>query len=257
MSDKKIKITPEILLNAYCSGVFPMAESRNDRKDLMWFSPEARALIPIEKFHASASLRKKVKKFEYNVLFDKSFREVIVNCAEVRADTWINDEIIDLYCRLHELGFAHSVEVYNNGGALVGGLYGISIGGAFFGESMFSKENNTSKIALVYLAARLKHAGFELLDAQFDNPHLYQFGMYELPREKYIEILQKAIVKDVDFFDNQSSVENISFSSECSSSILEGSSLSEDLDSSGLCSSINSSFDSEVTSFLQSITHTS
>jgi len=248
-SDIDIEITPQILLNAYCSGVFPMAESRDDKKGLMWFSPENRALIPIEDFHVSSSLRKKIRKFEYKITFDKDFNSVIKNCANIRKETWINNEIINLYNQLHKLGFAHSVEVWNNDMELIGGLYGISIGGAFFGESMFSKVSNASKIALVYLVARLKIADFDLLDAQFDNKHLHQFGMYEVPKEEYLEILHGAIVRDVGFFDNYSSSVVVEELEEKISIEVSASSL-------GLSSSINSSSE-EVLSLLQSITQTS
>jgi leucyl/phenylalanyl-tRNA---protein transferase len=185
------KLTGELLLQAYANGYFPMAESR-DAKQLYWFYPEKRGVIPLEEFHVPATLAKFLRKNPFTVTVDKAFPGVIRACAERHEDTWINDEIIALYCTLHEQGFAHSVECWEND-MLVGGLYGVALAGAFFGESMFSKKPNASKVALVHLVKLLKNAGYTLLDTQYVNDHLKQFGVMEIPREEYLEKLQAAL----------------------------------------------------------------
>lgn len=184
------EITPELLLGAYAKGYFPMAQSR-DASELHWYYPEKRGVIPLDNFHVPKSLAKFLKKSSFTFTTDKSFREVITACA-TRDDTWINDKIIELYCELHRLGFAHSVEVWDNN-QLVGGLYGVSLGGAFFGESMFSRATNASKAALVHLVSLLRNAGYTLLDAQYVNEHLMQFGIEEIPREEYLQGLEAAL----------------------------------------------------------------
>lgn len=184
-------IPPEILLGAYAEGVFPMADSAEDG-ELMWFSPTSRGVIPLdERFHISKGLRKTLRKHPFEVRMDTSFREVMLACAD-REETWINNAILESYCQLHELGFAHSVECWDEDG-LQGGLYGVSLGSAFFGESMFSRKTDASKVALVYLVEFLREHDFTLLDTQWMTDHLRQFGGMELPREVYLEHLTEAM----------------------------------------------------------------
>ncbi|MDX1975972.1 MAG: leucyl/phenylalanyl-tRNA--protein transferase [Rickettsiales bacterium] len=196
-------ITPEMLLHAYANGYFPMAESRH-AKELYWFYPETRGIIPLDAFHVSQSLRKLLKKNPFTLTTDRAFDSVIQACAN-RDETWINDEIIALYSELHRLGFAHSVEVWSDAlgegqqarsedKLLVGGLYGVALGGAFFGESMFSAVPNASKLALVHLVEQLNQLGYQLLDAQYVNAHLKQFGIQEIPRDDYLKRLHDALL---------------------------------------------------------------
>jgi leucyl/phenylalanyl-tRNA---protein transferase len=196
------KLTIELLLNAYAGGYFPMAEDR-DSDELNWYYPERRGIIPLDHFHVPKSLAKLVKKKPFTITTDKVFPEVIRACAEDapnRPETWINSTIIDLYCELWEKGFAHSVECWDKK-TLVGGLYGVALGGAFFGESMFSRASGASKIALVELVSLLKGAGYQLLDTQFVNDHLMQFGVVEIPRDEYLGLLKKALpLKPTDCF---------------------------------------------------------
>ncbi len=184
-------ITPELLLNAYASGYFPMAQSRDDT-EIRWFYPEMRGIIPLDGFHVPASLAKFLKRTPLTFTTDTVFDEVIASCAQRSEDTWINDTIIAAYCKLHKMGFAHSVECWKDG-SLVGGLYGVALGGAFFGESMFSRETNASKAALVHLVGLLNTAGYVLLDTQFVNDHLKQFGVVEIPHDEYLKKLEKAL----------------------------------------------------------------
>ncbi len=170
--------------------------------EINWYDPDLRGILPITGLHVSKKLRRTIKQQPYEMTFDKAFEAVMRNCADVRPDTWINDEIIALYTELHKQGYAHSVEAWQDG-KLVGGLYGIAIGAAFFGESMFSTATDASKISLVYLAARLWKHGFELLDTQFTNEHLKQFGVFEIPRNEYRKLLKKALAKKVSFKRNQ------------------------------------------------------
>ncbi len=183
------------LLDAYRSGYFPMADSR-DAAELYWYMPEMRGVIPLEHFHVPHSLQKFLRQCPYTITIDTAFERVIRACAdsktEKRQDTWINDTIIALYCQLAAEGSAHSVEVWENN-ILAGGLYGVSIGGAFFGESMFSLAANASKVALVHLVERLRKAGYVLLDTQYVNDHLLQFGVMEIPKKDYLECLSKAL----------------------------------------------------------------
>ena len=174
------KLTPEVLLYAYASGVFPMAES-SESDEIFWFNPEKRGVLPLDGLHISRSLRKVMKSRRYKVTANQCFSDVIAACAD-REETWINAEITELYTALNRLGRAHSIEVWERG-ALVGGLYGVSIGAAFFGESMFSHQSNASKIALVGLVARLNLGGYSLLDMQFLTPHLASLGGVEITRE--------------------------------------------------------------------------
>ncbi len=189
-------ITPRLLLSAYAAGVFPMAESA-ESDEIFWFNPEKRGVMPLNGLHVSRSLRKTMRARRFKVTANQCFPQVMAACAD-RAETWINPEITALYTDLHALGHAHSVEVWE-GSALVGGLYGVSLGAAFFGESMFSRQSNTSKIALVGLVARLQLGGFELLDMQFITPHLASLGGVEISREAYTAHLEAALKRSADF----------------------------------------------------------
>ena len=193
-------ITPQVLLKAYSVGVFPMAESATD-PSLYWVEPEERGIIPLNDFHISHSLKKSVRHAGFEIRVDTAFDAVIAHCAEVsstRPETWINTRIRKLYSQLHKMGCAHCVETWR-GDKLLGGLYGVRIGAAFFGESMFSRETEASKVALVHLVARLNHGKFRLLDAQFLNDHLKQFGCTTLAKLDYRLLLDEAIDADADF----------------------------------------------------------
>jgi leucyl/phenylalanyl-tRNA--protein transferase len=188
------KLTPEILLRAYAVGLFPMAERRDD-PTLFWIDPEKRGILPLDGFHVSRRLRRTVRSGRYEVRCNTAFGDVVRACAAPgpnRKDTWINDEILSLYGDLHALGRAHCVETWLDG-ELLGGLYGVSLGAAFFGESMFSLARDASKVALVHLVARLVKGGYKLLDTQFVTDHLTQFGVVELPRAGYRELLSEAL----------------------------------------------------------------
>ncbi len=185
------ELTAEVLLAAYANGYFPMAKSRED-PELYWFTPEDRGILPLEGFHLSQSLKKLLKKQPFKVSLNLDFAEVIHGCATAREDSWINPQIERLYTELHQLGHAHSVECWKDN-RLVGGLYGVSLRGAFFGESMFSLESNASKIALAHLVEWLKAAGYSLLDTQYVNDHLLQFGVQEIPRRQYLQRLKLAL----------------------------------------------------------------
>ncbi len=184
-------ITPDDLLLLFRQGLFPMADSRAE-SGFYIVEPRERALLPITTLHISHSLKKALRKNPFEIRVDTAFPDVIRGCAEARKDTWINSDIESLFVMLHEQGHAHSVECWQNR-ALMGGLYGLAIGSVFCGESMFSKATNASKIALVYLTALLDQGGFTLLDAQFTNPHLEQFGLYEMPQGEYITHLKSAL----------------------------------------------------------------
>lgn len=189
-----LEITPDLLLQAYKIGVFPMGERRDDPK-LYWLDPRLRAVLPLDKFHLSKRLARTVRSGHFEVSADASFREVMRACAEPRPghpESWINEPIIDLYGKLFDRGHAHSIECRVDG-KLVGGLYGVSVGAAFFGESMFSRERDASKVALVHLVARLIEGGFRLLDCQFMTEHLRGFGAEEIPREAFKALLADAI----------------------------------------------------------------
>jgi leucyl/phenylalanyl-tRNA--protein transferase len=189
-----IRLTPALLLRAYAAGVFPMAESADD-PELFWVDPKRRGVIPLDGFHVPRRLRRVLRRTEIAVRCDTAFEAVIRGCAEAsdgRPTTWINEEIVRLYAGLFERGAAHSVECWY-GGELVGGLYGVSLGAAFFGESMFSRVTDASKIALVHLVARLRLGGYRLLDTQFVTPHLAQFGCVEIPRARYHRLLADAL----------------------------------------------------------------
>ncbi len=194
------ELQPELLLQAYAIGVFPMAEGRDDPR-LFFVDPDKRGVLPLNGFHISRSLRKTVRRRVFDVAWDRDFEATIDGCAEAtgrRPDTWINPEIRRLYLALHARGHAHSVECWRDG-RLVGGLYGVRLGGAFFGESMFSRATDASKVALVHLVATLKSAGFLLLDTQFITDHLARFGVVEIPRDDYRELLGRAIATPVQF----------------------------------------------------------
>jgi leucyl/phenylalanyl-tRNA---protein transferase len=189
-----LRLTPDVLLAAYAAGVFPMAESADD-PDLFWVDPRRRGILPLDAFHVGRRLRRVVRRGIFEIRCDSAFDEVILGCAEAtekRPNTWINDEIVRLYAALCARGAAHSVECWRDG-ALVGGLYGVSLGGAFFGESMFSRETDASKVALVHLVARLRLGGYRLLDTQFLTPHLAQFGGIEISRARYRRLLAEAL----------------------------------------------------------------
>jgi len=195
-----MELTPDLLLRAYAVGIFPMAESRRDH-EIHWIDPEVRGVIPLADFHVPRRLRRTVRKQAFEVTADRAFREVIANCAqpcETRPDTWINPTIERLYRDLHQLGFGHSVECWQDG-ELIGGLYGVALGGAFFGESMFSRLTDASKVALVHLVARLEIGGFKLLDTQFTTPHLNQFGAIDVRREHYRTLLSEAVPTAAEF----------------------------------------------------------
>src|SRR6202165_5291330 len=194
------EITPEVLLRAYACGIFPMAESADD-PTLFWVEPEIRGVIPLNGFRISSRLARTVRSDAFAVTVNSAFKGVIAGCAAPqpgRDDTWINKRIRDLYIGLHQIGHGHSVEVWQNDG-LVGGLYGVSLGRAFFGESMFHRARDASKVALVHLVARLVAGGFQLLDTQYVTEHLRSFGAVEISRRRYTALLDKAIKGEADF----------------------------------------------------------
>jgi leucyl/phenylalanyl-tRNA--protein transferase len=194
MRRREFRLTPDILLAAYAAGVFPMAESADD-PELFWVDPQRRGILPLDAFHVPHRLRRVVRQGRFEIGCDSAFEAVIRGCAEAgetRPTTWINGEIVQLYTALFARGAAHSVEC-RRGGALVGGLYGVSLGAAFFGESMFSRETDASKVALVHLAARLRVGGYRLLDTQFLTPHLARFGGIEISRARYRRLLAAAL----------------------------------------------------------------
>ncbi len=195
------EITPEVLLRAYACCIFPMAESADD-PNLFWVEPEMRGVIPLQGFRVASRLARTVRSDAFAVTVNRAFKAVIAGCAAPqpgRDETWINTRIRDLYVGLHELGHAHSVEVWSDDD-LVGGLYGVSLGRAFFGESMFHRARDASKVALVHLVARLIAGGFELLDTQYVTEHLRQFGATEIPRRRYTTLLDKALDGEADFY---------------------------------------------------------
>jgi leucyl/phenylalanyl-tRNA--protein transferase len=195
---RQSEITPDLLLRAYSIGLFPMAEER-DADHLFWVEPEERGVFPLDSIKVSRSLAKVVRSGRFTVGVDGDFEGVMRACAE-RDRTWINAEILRLYCELHKRGRAHSVETYENG-ELVGGLYGVSLGAAFFGESMFHRTTDASKTALVHLVARLRLGGYRLLDAQFVTPHLQTLGAVEISRAEYRLRLHEALSSSADFYE--------------------------------------------------------
>jgi len=199
MSDE-IALTPALLLRAYAVGIFPMAGSADD-DTLAWFDPDPRGILPLEKFHVPRRLARTVRTNRYDVTADVDFAAVIDGCAAAtnhRTSTWINGKIRALCLELHAMRRAHSVEVWEES-RLIGGLYGVTLGGAFFGESMFSRARDASKVALVHLVARLRQGGFMLLDTQFATEHLAQFGAIEIPRADYRALLARALRRNAEF----------------------------------------------------------
>ncbi|AQS61989.1 Leucyl/phenylalanyl-tRNA--protein transferase [Rhizobium rhizogenes] len=187
-------ITVDILLRAYSAGLFPMADSADD-PELFWVEPEIRGIIPLDDFHVSRSLAKAMRRKPFDIRFNTAFEAVMAGCAAEAPDrpsTWINATIRRLYTELHQIGHAHSVEAWE-GKELVGGLYGVSLGAAFFGESMFSRRTNASKICLVHLVERLRAQGFVLLDTQFTTEHLKTFGAIDVPKQDYAKMLDLAV----------------------------------------------------------------
>ncbi len=238
-------ITAHDLLHGYANGIFPMADSRDD-EDFYWYDPEFRGQLAVNNLHIPKKLQKTIKKKPYKICINRNFKAVINSCAGVykgRNETWINDKIENLFCELHEMGFAHSIEAYDEEDNLVGGLYGLSLGGTFCGESMFSTKTDASKICLVYLTAILWKQGFDLLDTQFVNDHLKQFGVYEISRLEYKEKLSKSIHKPIQF---------LGFLSD-----LSALGRVEDSDTDGGLTSLSAALDGLVLEFVHSITQTS
>ncbi len=201
VDDLMMEITPQVLLKAYACGIFPMAESAAD-PGLFWVEPKLRGILPLDEFHIPRRLARTVKQGRYEIRVDTAFRKIVSMCAasvEGRENTWISERIEALYCELHAMGHAHSIEAWRDG-ELSGGLYGVRLGGAFFGESMVSRARDASKVALVHLVERLQAGGFELLDTQFNTTHLAQFGVIEVPKTEYEVLLESALEKDADFF---------------------------------------------------------
>jgi leucyl/phenylalanyl-tRNA--protein transferase len=193
-------ITPDLVLKAYAYGVFPMAKSRGDT-DVFWVQPKLRGVLPLDSFHVPRSLRKRMRQGVFTVTIDQAFEDVMEGCAEsteMRADTWINDRIIHLFNELFQAGVAHSIEVWQEG-KLVGGLYGLAMGSAFFGESMFSRATDASKVALTHLAGILIKGGFTLLDTQFITDHLKRFGAIEISQQEYLTQLSAALTRQGKF----------------------------------------------------------
>jgi leucyl/phenylalanyl-tRNA--protein transferase len=194
MSRRAFEVTPMLMLRAYQAGLFPMAETRRSER-LYWLDPEYRGILPLDRFHLSRRLLRTVLSGTFDVTSDREFAATIAGCAAPapgRDDTWINAEIEHLFGELFRMGHAHTIECHQNG-ELVGGLYGVALGGVFFGESMFSRERDASKVALVHLVARLRLGGFRLLDTQFVTTHLAQFGATEIPRDNYKTLLAEAV----------------------------------------------------------------
>jgi leucyl/phenylalanyl-tRNA--protein transferase len=187
-------IPREFLMSAYREGVFPMADPSGG---MLWFSPDPRGILPLEGFHQPHGLRRVLKSGKFEVRWNTAFREVMLGCA-AREETWIDDEVLETYCDLHARGLAHSVEAWRTG-ELAGGLYGVALGGAFFGESMFHRVTDASKVALVALVERLIERGFGLLDLQWVTPHLRQFGAVEIPRRDYLRLLREQVDRDCQF----------------------------------------------------------
>lgn len=200
VKDIMVEITPQVLLKAYACGIFPMAESADDSA-LYWIEPERRGILPLDRIHVSKRLARTVRQAPFEIRVDSDFDAVIDGCAAPRVgrqSTWINSRIRSLYGELFEMGHCHTVEAWRDG-RLVGGLYGVHLGGAFFGESMFSRVRDASKVALVHLAARLKYGGFSLLDTQFVTDHLMRFGATEVTRETFQRLLEEALLDRAEF----------------------------------------------------------
>ncbi|MEM8751124.1 MAG: leucyl/phenylalanyl-tRNA--protein transferase [Pseudomonadota bacterium] len=201
IDDLMMEITPQVLLKAYACGIFPMAESADD-PGLFWVEPDVRGVLPLDAFHLPRRLARTIRQNVFDVRVDTAFHDVISMCAQStddRRQTWINTRIRELYGELHEMGHCHSVECWQDG-QLVGGLYGVRLRGAFFGESMFSRATDASKVALAHLVERLRAGGFELLDTQFNTTHLAQFGVIDVPKRDYETMLDAALLYEADFF---------------------------------------------------------
>jgi leucyl/phenylalanyl-tRNA--protein transferase len=202
-----LALTPDLLLCAYASGLFPMANDRHD-PTIHWIEPRRRGVLPLDGFHQPRSLRRLIRRRPFEIRIDRAFGEVIEACAAPRPErprTWLNDDLIALYCALHRQGYAHSVEAWAEG-RLAGGLYGVSLGAAFFGESMFSHRRDASKVALVALVERLRAGGYLLLDTQFVTEHLRRFGAIEISRESYQRQLQRALETPAVFYSESGAV---------------------------------------------------
>lgn len=196
-----LEITPQVLLKAYACGIFPMAESADD-PGIFWVEPEVRGIIPLDAFRLPRRLARTMRTHPFDIRVDTAFETVVAACAQAtqdRPNTWINQRIANLYGALHRLGHCHSVECWEDG-ELAGGLYGVRLGGAFFGESMFTRKTDASKIALAHLVERLKTGGFTLLDTQFTTDHLKRFGAIDIGREDYLELLEEAVTAKADFY---------------------------------------------------------
>jgi leucyl/phenylalanyl-tRNA--protein transferase len=205
-----LALTPDLLLCAYASGLFPMANDRHD-PTIHWIEPRRRGVLPLERFHEPRSLRKLIRQRRFEIRVDRAFERVILACAErcpERPRTWLNDDLIKLYCTLHRQGYAHSVESWADD-RLVGGLYGVSLGAAFFGESMFSRARDASKVALVALVERLRAGGYLLLDTQFVTDHLRRFGAIEIARESYQRQLRQALETPAVFYSDGGAVPSL------------------------------------------------
>ncbi|WP_164658184.1 leucyl/phenylalanyl-tRNA--protein transferase [Tropicibacter sp. Alg240-R139] len=189
-------LSPELLLHAYSIGIFPMAEHRDD-PEVFWVDPKLRGVIPLNRFHISRSLARRMRRLHYTISINRDFAGVVDGCAD-RAETWINADIRAQYMALHERGFAHSLEV-READELIGGVYGVTLGGGFFGESMFSRRTDASKLALAYLVDRLNQTGFTLFDTQFLTAHLASLGAIEIPRARYHLLLEDAVSQSADF----------------------------------------------------------
>jgi leucyl/phenylalanyl-tRNA---protein transferase len=202
-----LALTPDLLLCAYASGLFPMANDRHD-PTIHWIEPRRRGVLPLDRFHEPRSLRKLIRRQPFEIRVDQAFERVILACAEPRPErprTWLNDDLIELYCTLHRQGYAHSIESWADE-RLVGGLYGVSLGAAFFGESMFSRVPDASKVALVALVERLQAGGYLLLDTQFVTDHLRRFGAIEIARESYQRQLRQALETEAVFYSDGGAV---------------------------------------------------
>lgn len=195
MTETREIISPEMLLQAYASGIFPMAESRND-PELFWVDPQQRGVLPLDGFHISRSLARKIRKGDFKATLNHDFEGVLDACAN-REDTWISDQIRSLYLSLFKMGHAHSLEIWEED-TLAGGVYGVALGGAFFGESMFSERTDGSKLALAHLVSHLKRCSFVLFDTQFLTSHLASLGAVEIPRKIYRALLAEAITIEAD-----------------------------------------------------------
>ncbi|MDX1743797.1 MAG: leucyl/phenylalanyl-tRNA--protein transferase [Ruegeria sp.] len=191
-----MSLSPDLLLHGYSIGIFPMAEHRN-AAELFWVDPKFRGVFPLDGFHVSRSLARRIRKCGFSVTINQDFAGVVDGCAD-RSDTWINAELRDLYLKIHHSGQAHSLEIWE-GDQLVGGVFGVTLGAAFFGESMFSRRKDASKIALTYLVDRLRQTGFRLFDTQFLTAHLASLGAIEIPRSQYRQELEVAINASADF----------------------------------------------------------